>query len=220
MQKSFQTGFYGNFRSKNMDKKNFALVGFTGGADSVFTLDFCKKLGLNPLCVYLNYPRYMNQLKSVLLLAKKFKVNLDIIDISEDYFTGLIKQLKSNKKPCSFCMEYKLNLLKNYAIKKSIPFLILGSVYSDKGPVEIEKKLVIIHLPYLLNMGEKEVVREVRKIINKGVVYGCPVPEIIKNNHITINKKLKQFWLKKLKNWGGNLNKKWLREQEERLSTY
>lgn len=195
---------------KKLKSRIPAVVGLSGGADSIATLYIAKKIGFSPVAVTLDYGRSFydsNYRKDIRKIARKLAVKSIFVPIDKRYFNLLTRQLKSGKKPCKSCVRMKVKQLEDVCRKMKISFLIWGDIASRENPIEvIDKKLVRISLPSLFYMNEKDMICISKKVTQKNVIYACPVPYMIKMRNIKLNDELKLFWIKKLKRWRENLD--------------
>jgi len=188
-----------------------AVVGLSGGADSIATLFLAKKMGFDPIAVTLEYGSLFynhNYRKNIKTIVKKLGVKSIFVPIDKKYFRLITKDLKNDKKPCKLCVKIKVKQLENICKKRRISFLIIGDMASRNNPIEvINKRLVRINLPSLFRVNESNMIDISKKVIRENVIYACPVPSILKRYDIKLNDEQKVFWIKKLLNWRENLDK-------------
>jgi len=209
LEKHLRPVFKKQYHVKESDR-HLAVVGFSGGADSIATLYLSKKLGLNPIALNLDYGFMPNYNKTILRnITKKMNIPLVFFKPGKTYYTKMIKILKQGKKPCNVCVKIKVEQLLNFTKENKIPFLVLGDfVSTGKKSIGIQKNIVRISLPGMLDMKEKDMIKISKKITKRKVAYACPIPYMVPDLNFKINNKLKKFWTNKLINWSENMNKK------------
>jgi predicted PP-loop superfamily ATPase len=189
-----------------------AIVGLSGGADSIATLFLAKRFGFEPIAVNLDYGTTLfnyDYKKGIKRIAKKLGVKSVSIPIGRRYLSLIARDLKKGNKPCKMCVEMKINQLKDICKKRNISFLIVGDMASTDKPIEIiDKKLVRINMPSIFSMNEKTMIDLSKKVTKDNVVYACPVPLLIKKYNIKLNDELKLFWIKKILNWNDSMGEK------------
>ena len=178
------------------------LLGFSGGSDSIGTLYIADRLGFDVSCAVIDYDIFPKK-KNVILdeIKKRFKTYTIKKDQGK-YYTMIKDLLENDIKPCSFCFESKMRLLKSFAKKHGFRILITGDIVSKREQsIELEEGLVILALPAFMNLTERELTKFSKKICNEKTFYACPVPYLISNNNIKLNHKWRLFWRNKMNRW-------------------
>ena len=119
---------------------------FSGGLDSLLAIKVIEEQGIEIIAVSFISPFFGNK-ERLLGIAKKNKIELKIIDITDDYIR-LVKNPKhgygKNINPCIDCKIIMLKKAKEYAGKINAKFVFTGEVLGQRPMSQQEQQLKLI----------------------------------------------------------------------------
>lgn len=156
-----------------------AVVAFSGGVDSSFSLILAKKLGFNPVAVTVD--------PGTIILPNQFKKNIDNLvkklDVKHHYIkidsSKLIEEaLAGNIHPCGRCSKNIEEVVTEYGEKENIPMVIYGDMLSTGTQCLTKQRngIVRLNLPASLAIGKQEIKNITRQYAVKEFDgFGCPL---------------------------------------------
>lgn len=166
------------YENKESDTQD-AIVAFSGGVDSSFSLIIAKKLGFNPIAVTVD--------PGTIILPNQFKKNIDALvkklDVEHHYIktdsSKLIRESLDGKiHPCGRCSKNIEETVLKYGKKQNIPLVIYGDMLSTGTQCLTKQKgeTVRLNLPASLAIGKQEIKSITRKYdVKEFDGFGCPL---------------------------------------------
>ncbi len=155
-----------------------AVVAFSGGVDSSFSLILAKFLGFNPVAVTVDpgsiiLPKQYHQ--KIDKLIKRLEVPHHYLEVDMDELIG--DALNGKYHPCGRCSKIIEDIVIEYAKKYNISIVIFGDMLSaGSQSIVHENGLIRINLPAVLNATKSEIKSLTCKIgITSSAIYGCPL---------------------------------------------
>ena len=175
----FDISSYMNMYENKESDTHDAIVAFSGGVDSSFSLILAKKLGFNPIAVTVD--------PGTIILPNQFKKNIDTLvkklDVEHHYIktdsSKLIQEsLDGNIHPCGRCSKNIEETVLKYGKKQKIPLVIYGDMLSTGTQCLTKQKgeIVRLNLPASLAIGKQEIKSITRKYdVKEFDGFGCPL---------------------------------------------
>jgi tRNA U34 2-thiouridine synthase MnmA/TrmU len=155
---------------------------FSGGLDSTLAAKILEEQGIEVVCV--NFKSYFFDEKLALQMAKKYKLNLRVIDFSEEHLE-VVKHPKYGygkaMNPCIDCHILMLKKLKEIMKKENFDFVASGEVLGERPMSQTKRALKIVEEEsslkgYLLRpLSAKlleETIPEKKKIVEREKLFG------------------------------------------------
>lgn len=156
-----------------------AVVAFSGGVDSSFSLILAKKLGFNPISITVD--------PGTIILPNQFKRNIDNLaeklDVPHQYIktdcSEMIEETLSGRiHPCGRCSKNIEEIVADFAIENKIPIVIYGDMLSTGTQCLTKQKgnITRLNLPASLAIGKQEIKAITRKYdVREFDGFGCPL---------------------------------------------
>lgn len=156
-----------------------AVVAFSGGVDSSFSLILAKKLGFNPISVTVD--------PGTIILPNQFKRNIENLaeklDVTHHYIETdssqlIAEALNGNIHPCGRCSKKIEETVLDFAEKQNIPIVIYGDMLSTGTQCITRQRegITRLNLPASLATGKQEIKNLTRSYeIREFDGFGCPL---------------------------------------------
>lgn len=160
------------------NEKPSAVVAFSGGVDSSFSLILSKKLGFNPIAVSVDpgtiilpnqFKKNINNLVEKLAIPHQY-IKTDCSDIINDALAGKLH-------PCGRCSKKIEEEVFKFAEKNNIDIVIYGDMLATGSKCLTKHgNITRLNLPASLSIGKQEIKAITRKYgIAEFKNFGCPL---------------------------------------------